>query len=663
LIFGNLIFGFGYLLFKIWGLIMFGQSKYFETRDESVPANVLAKKKIKDVEDRLKILANIVGADFGMKVELGKQGGGNYFDPQKNLIVFDPQMLEDGQEYLAQFIAGHEGGHRAITRSLEQVGMPKEKADEFYKKIGFGYANNCLEDCANNNWVGELLPKFKDNCDRVYQQQFTRDNVPMTTPEINALIQQLGFVPKFVSFGSEIIRQWVTGNVGGNLDPVVEKALLSTKDAVVDFYQNIPGVYSNEPKRLQKSKDRYRVYFEKIWPEFEKLVKMDIDEEKLHQLNEQKKLESGESGSEKRDELSEEMKKKLQEMFDALPESEKKKLEELAKENLGKLDDALIKETRGKLSPDNNSPTHEEMKKDEGKNEAAVGWRKQEEVIKSEDRELANNLQKKIEGELSEYDRIYKEIAPLADDFYNRIQQLFLPQRHPRWQKNHPSGQRLDLLKTMQFQADRSLYDKIWERRTIPRKIDYSFTLLVDLSGSMQGKKIEATFRGAILLAEVLNRLGIKLQILGFQDVLIPYKNFTEELTAKKRKSLLTMLREVSNRGNHNKANYNSDGFCLSEASKFLAGQQSKDSFLVVLSDGIPVPDGKHDGSEYELTTVVKDIRKTTKQKLIGIGLGPKTEHVKKYYPTSLPNLALSDLPETLGALLEDMIKNLAKYK
>jgi nitric oxide reductase activation protein len=618
--------------------------------------------------------------------------------------------------------------------------MPREKAVELYKKLGFGYLINCLEDCADNDWVGNAFAKFKEDSGRVYKEQFEQENIAMTTPEIDRLISQLGYIPKFVSFGSEIIRRWSAGVYSENLNRDVVKALQETEKSSENCRSEIPDIYSKEGERLKKAKERFRIIYEEILPEFDKLVKMDIDEEKLRQLADEM-AKQGEAGGEKGgteglppelkeelrekieenlreqlekiseeidklkeemekagsseekekiaekikdlleeneelengerivvpwDKLSDDLKNKLKEIFDKLPREAKKKLEEGAREALERLDDKLIEEMRGKLAEDASPPTHEEIKIAEEKIEAdrlaeeeRAKLRKKGEVGNEE---LTKNLRKTIEGDLGEYDLVYKEIALLADKLYNRIHKIFLPKRHPRWEKGKQAGQWADLAKVMQFQADRSLYDKLWETRTIPKKIDYKFTLLVDLSGSMRGEKIEQTFRGVILLTEVLNRLGIKTQILGFQDELIFYKDFGEELTPEIRKKMAVMRKEVYNQGKHNQADWNSDGFCLEQASKLLARQKGKDSFLVVLSDGLPAPDLSHAGEEYDLKEIVEKIRKHTRQKLIGVGLGQGTEHVSDYYPTSLPNLDIRQLVEMLGDLLEDMIGYPSKY-
>ncbi|MBI5229948.1 MAG: hypothetical protein HY981_01460 [Candidatus Magasanikbacteria bacterium] len=724
----------------------------FEVHPSMPPYEHELQETIAAAENRLATLAQVVGADFGMTARFGKLGGGSFFNSEDNSITLDPQIIVDDKAYLAEFVAGHEGGHRAITRSAEQIGMPRERAVALYKKIGFGYLDNCLEDCADNRWVGTLFSQFEEDCARVYAEQFSTKNTALMTPEIDRLIAGLGYTPKFVSFGSELLRHWATGRYSDELDEQVRDALSTTQTFAREYYETLPGSYSKEGERLKKAKERFRIFYERVWPEGERLVKMDIDEEQLRQLadkiNKQhggrgesgqegeknesafdgsagalpqelkeelsqkieealkeqlktigeaigtlkEKIDNAQSPEEKDalaeqmakllgekasveegkkavvpwDTLSQELQNKLQELFDALPDEAKKRLEEAAKKQLEELDDALIKELSGKLAKDASPPTHEEIAQSEAQEQAKRKAQEDDEAQNAQEQKqteaLAESLQKKIESELSEYDKIYKEIAPLADELFNRIHKIFLPKRHPRWQKGKPTGSRLDLAMAMQFKADRNLYDKLWERKTIPKKVDYCFTLLVDLSGSMQGKKIQQTFRGVVLMAEVLNRLGIKTELLGFQDEVIVYKNSNENLTPAIRTRMMVMLREVENSGEHNQAFYNSDGYCLEEASQRLHEQKSKDSFLVVFSDGQPAPDAAHSGDEYGLTTVVEKVRTQTRQKLIGVGLGPDTEHVATYYPTSLPNADILTLPQLLGDLLEDMIDHPGRY-
>jgi chemotaxis protein histidine kinase CheA len=435
-----------------------------------------------------------------------------------------------------------------------------------------------------------------------------------------------------------------------NLRELEEQAKNLEKE-VQDLEKQEQKTQGKEKERLEKELQEKKKQIEENQKRKEKISK------DLENLKEQK-----EKGQQPipMDQISEKLKEKLKEFFDQLPENKKQEFEEKAKENLEDLEDTLNEKMEPKLNEDN-PESHQERKEREKKEEEETIKKRGEEKAVEEARIKARE---KMEKEQTVYQKYYKKVKPLIDDLYKRLLKIFIPQRHPRWEKGYPSGGRLDLLKAMQFEADKTKYQELWERKTIPRKIDYRFSLLVDLSGSMEGEKIKETFKGVIVLAEVLNHLGIKFNILGFQDIPISFKDFRENLDRSKRNLLSGMLKEVKNEnpGGNNRAEYNSDGFCLQETAKELEKNKGKDNFLIVLSDGLPVPDKAHSGEEYELSHIISQIKKRKIIKLIGLGLGPETEHVKDYYPVSLPNIKVEDLPKTLAQLLEDMIRNPQKY-
>jgi hypothetical protein len=74
------------------------------------------------------------------------------------------------------------------------------------------------------------------------------------------------------------------------------------------------------------------------------------------------------------------------------------------------------------------------------------------------------------------------------------------------------------------------------------------------------------------------------------------------------------------------------------------------DRLLLVVSDGLP--EGRR-SSEDDLRTAVRKLRaRGDGLKLIGIGLGPETEHVKDFYLESIANVPVSRLATEIGGLL-----------
>jgi hypothetical protein len=630
---------------------------------------------------RLKVIAERVGGDFGLKIEIGQAGSGSSFNPLENKITFDPTHIKENSE-LAEFIAAHEGGHRAITRGPHEIGLKDEKIEEFYSQLGFAFGQNSCEDPADNNWFSNKFEGLREPVKNVYDKQLEQENIPLGLdhPEVKQAIAMLGYIPRFVYFGSEIIRDWHQNKFSSEINPEIKKALEKTREKYQEYFKDIPSSEKTEKETIEKARERFVIFSQDVWPEMKKIVEMDINDEKLRQMagkmmddilkNLDKKskkelkdaMKQGKDAMKKEkeqeekgnlplpmDRLSEKLKEKLQEIFDKLTDEQKKELEQKAQDNLEKLEDKLNKEKEGKLNSDK-PETHQERRE-----RIETEKREREEKIK-EEKELEKSreeLKKKIEKEMSEYDKYYQEVKPIIEDLYQELQKVFLPQRHPRWKKGYPSGSRLDLLKAMQFEADKSKYTEIWERKTIPQKIDYKFIILVDMSGSMgeecNYKKIKETFKGLIVLSEVLNRIGIKHEIAGFSGEIGVkiFKDFKEELDKKTRDKISSVLTKTGG------------GTPTARATEFafeeLGKNKGKDNFLITLTDGQP------DSSE-SLKEIIKEIREKTSQKLVGLGLGENTKFVEEFYPAAKGNIKVEQLPKFLAELLKDMIRNPQKY-
>jgi len=203
---------------------------------------------------------------------------------------------------------------------------------------------------------------------------------------------------------------------------------------------------------------------------------------------------------------------------------------------------------------------------------------------------------------------------------------------------------------------------KAWEKREMPTENDYAISLLVDLSGSMQGQKIEETFKAVIVLTEVLNRLSIQTEILGFNDRIYEYQRFGENISQQTRENMGGMLEEVNDTSGTGRARWNDDGWAVMQSSERLARQKAKEKFLIVLSDGVPVESPMHPESQYNLSQIIKSVIQDTDQKLIGLGIGPGTGHVENYYPNSLADVNLEEMAEKLADLIREAIANYEKF-
>lgn len=624
--------------------------------------------------ERLRSMGRVIGQDFAMGVEVGKERGWRYIFKPVNKIEVDPiDVAERGLDYCFGVIA-HEGAHRKISRTDF---IPKR----VWQEMGFSFLMNAVEDPRVNNWVSEKYDGARDWLERVYAEDLsTEDKIDKKAKE------KLGYVPKHIQFGLEVIRYWHTGKFSEGLSPDVKEALDKTIKYAELAYQTLPEKEPTEEDIKDKAQLAYKIVYSAIWPEYQKLVDKAFDDEALRQMLkdmiEKGEIELGDEGKGKGGEplpldqipedLREQLKKKIKERLEGMSGEERKKFEEDAKgkaeKNLDGLESDLNKELKGKFSEQPETKGEERERKEREAKEKEEEARRAKEI-----KEAKREIEKKLEAERSEYDKALAEVKPYIDKVAEDIINLFITVRFPKWRAKFP-GQKLRLKGAMEWRA-RKEYRELFEERLPAERKDYTFLLLVDLSGSMAGEKIEETFKGVVLFAEALNRVaqtlgGVKVAIYGFQDELIPYKGFDEELNDVLRNKISRMKKEVINQGEHNVAGHNSDGYCLDRASKILGETESKNQFLFVLSDGQPAGDEIHRVPKYrgldlneELRAVVRDISAAGRQKLLGIGLGPGTEHVADFYSEELPgvenipNVNVKKLAEVLGKKLEELVK------
>lgn len=255
----------------------------------------------------------------------------------------------------------------------------------------------------------------------------------------------------------------------------------------------------------------------------------------------------------------------------------------------------------------------------------------------------------------TDYDTSYQKVADSITELTQRLDDILRPQRRMGAKSGYPSGRRVDLRKLMTFDADPRRYNQLWVRNTIPDRRNVAVMLLVDLSGSMAGDKVETALAGTILLAETLHRLNVEFAVDGFQDILIPFRDFNEPFTDAVRDRMATMVQEASgNRdGGNNCPAYNDDGPCVRESAEKLLDFPATTRIMVVISDGLPA--GRRSNNQ-DLHDAIRDIKENEAMYLVGLGLGSGTGHVTDFYPDSVANIPPHRFTEEIADLIEQIV-------
>jgi nitric oxide reductase activation protein len=234
-----------------------------------------------------------------------------------------------------------------------------------------------------------------------------------------------------------------------------------------------------------------------------------------------------------------------------------------------------------------------------------------------------------------------------------------VPPRPIRWSSGYRSGTVIDLDRAMRAAATGLDGDRIWGRRRVEHPA-LAALLLVDLSGSMNGHKVEAAIAATRALSAALAQIrGVSWRVLGFQDRTIPVIGFNERAEPAAMARIDAMRAEAAGTrpGGNNQPRYNDDGPCLLEAAAELLARPERDRLLMVISDGSP--EGKNSNRQ-DLHDAVAKVTAMPGTTLVGLGLGPGTEHVTGFYPTSRANLALEELAPAIGDLLASGLRRAA---
>lgn len=202
----------------------------------------------------------------------------------------------------------------------------------------------------------------------------------------------------------------------------------------------------------------------------------------------------------------------------------------------------------------------------------------------------------------------------------------------------------------------------VFKRKTEGQEIDTALTLLVDLSGSMSGPKIELAQDATIALSEALANTGIALEVLGFtaHSYRFPDRALHEAFAAADSRSVYTRMeaidtyvfkefdellkdcrRQLGNMCNLNMGN-NADGDSLLVAYDRLSKRKESRKILIVLSDGYPAFQGRM-GNEH-LKQVVNELSK----KIEVVGIGIQSDAVERFYPKYQVLNDIEDLPKSV---------------
>ena len=246
-----------------------------------------------------------------------------------------------------------------------------------------------------------------------------------------------------------------------------------------------------------------------------------------------------------------------------------------------------------------------------------------------------------------------RELAQLSADPYQRaveanagvISQMsrvladLLPNhRGLRQKRGYRAGDRIDLRKAFQAEADPREQERMWirrQRRTLP---DPAFVLVVDRSDSMGNHgRAQAAFGALVVVREACTRAGIPFSVVAFNDtaeVILGWDR-VEEASAQK---ALGLVLKPSHGTDLRRA--------LQTAAPLIAERPERDRFVFVLTDGMV------ERFQREGVRLAKAGMEADGVRFHAIGIGAEAAEIGALFPGAPVLGESASLPGVLGQML-----------
>jgi len=238
------------------------------------------------------------------------------------------------------------------------------------------------------------------------------------------------------------------------------------------------------------------------------------------------------------------------------------------------------------------------------------------------------------------YEAAWKRVAAVADRLGDDLLRVLVPRRRMHWSDGHASGPRLLTRRAVQYEADPRQYRSLWSRPILPRRCDPAVLLLVDRSGSMQRHLAEYALEGTVLLTEVCHRIGVAAAVWSFATTVTEELAWDAALDGAARRCIGSLP---------SRCNDTTDmAAALAVTGHVMAARRADPKILFVIGDGEP--------DDAVATLAAAERLEREGIVTIGLGLGPGTEALARYFSRSAVEISPEKLVDHLAGLLGEAL-------
>lgn len=190
---------------------------------------------------------------------------------------------------------------------------------------------------------------------------------------------------------------------------------------------------------------------------------------------------------------------------------------------------------------------------------------------------------------------------------------------------------------------------RVFQKYTAQDRKDSRVCILLDVSGSMGGPKIQAARTAAICIAEAMHKAGLPLKVITFTeqyggDCPVIHRHYVNYKSSLQERAALALIHAEDN---------NFDGFSIRYAAKDILREKAAHNLLIVISDGQPacIHYRDRDNALSDVKAAVEEAKK--KMKVIGIGIDADLPILKGFYKETFVQMTnMKTLMTDLGRLI-----------
>ena len=268
-------------------------------------------------------------------------------------------------------------------------------------------------------------------------------------------------------------------------------------------------------------------------------------------------------------------------------------------------------------------------------------------------------LQLTGKGDVARYRGLLAKVSRYINPIRRELERTLKAQENKRWASDKERGA-IDARQLARLATDRN-FRKPFKQMVRTETDNVAVQILIDLSGSMGGSRIETARQTAAALAESLKDLGIEFEITGFHtcqdrkvriplDVSRRFNRYDERMEYSVFKEFgsynLTGIELIRSGEN------NIDPEAVQWAADRLAARREPRKIMLVLSDGYPAAStasSKIMGDQLRL-----NVKKIAKAGVEVVGIGIESDSVRRFYPDYIIVNSLKELP---GKALQKLAK------